>query len=104
MNLSALAYYLIYGVSAVLFMFLYVDIDECQEPHVCHQLCTNTNGSYTCGCKAGYELINSKDCVDIDECAEDRCSKCSNWPGSFKCSCSDGYRLNATTLRDCESV
>lgn len=80
------------------------DIDECQEPHICHQLCTNTNGSYTCGCKVGYELINSKDCVDIDECAKARCSKCSNWPGSFKCSCSDGYRLNATTLRDCENV
>ena len=85
------------------FVVIILDIDECEDLQPCHQLCLNTNGSYMCGCRSGYELTNSKDCIDIDECQEARCSRCSNWPGSFKCFCDDGYRLNLTTLSVCDS-
>lgn len=85
------------------FVVIILDIDECEDLHPCHQLCFNTNGSYTCGCKSGFELTNAKDCIDIDECQRGRCSRCSNWPGSFKCSCDDGYRLNLTALNVCDS-
>ena len=34
-----------------------VDIDECQGTgHGCIQLCTNTVGSYMCGCRTGFQL------------------------------------------------
>ena len=33
------------------------DIDECSDgTHNCSQTCTNTNGSFTCGCNSGYLL------------------------------------------------
>ncbi len=33
------------------------DIDECSEmPQNCDQVCTNTEGSFTCGCEAEYVL------------------------------------------------
>ncbi len=33
------------------------DIDECAGPNICQlQVCTNTEGSFTCGCEAGYVL------------------------------------------------
>ena len=35
----------------------YSDIDECNNgTHNCSQICTKTNGSFTCGCKNGYQL------------------------------------------------
>ena len=34
-----------------------LDIDECVEyPHLCHQHCLNTNGSFVCGCDEGFIL------------------------------------------------
>ena len=34
-----------------------LDIDECSSNNGgCAQVCTNTPGSYTCGCNPGYEL------------------------------------------------
>lgn len=30
------------------------DIDECESPGVCSQLCYNTPGSYQCDCHPGY--------------------------------------------------
>eukprot|EP00546_Thalassionema_frauenfeldii_P009815 CAMPEP_0178919176 /NCGR_PEP_ID=MMETSP0786-20121207/14284_1 /TAXON_ID=186022 /ORGANISM="Thalassionema frauenfeldii, Strain CCMP 1798" /LENGTH=117 /DNA_ID=CAMNT_0020593063 /DNA_START=1017 /DNA_END=1368 /DNA_ORIENTATION=+ len=56
-----------------------VDENECQDgyPNECHRhaTCTNTPGSYTCGCKDGWRDSDSSaklgtDCVNIDECAE----------------------------------
>ena len=36
------------------------DIDEC-TPNICQlQVCTNTEGSFICGCEAGYVLDNSE--------------------------------------------
>ena len=46
------------------------DIDECDEDvHQCDsdRQCINANGSFACGCKSGYNLIDTE-CVDIDEC------------------------------------
>ena len=39
------------------------DIDECSEgTSGCQQVCTNTEGAYSCSCREGYELVNSKFC------------------------------------------
>ena len=43
------------------FIVFHSDIDECSDgTHNCSQTCTNTNGSFTCGCNNGYLL-------DVDE-------------------------------------
>ena len=35
----------------------YSDTHECSDgTHNCSQICTNTNGSFTCGCNNGYLL------------------------------------------------
>ena len=37
----------------------YLDINEClEDTDNCAQTCTDTDGSYTCSCDAGYELAN----------------------------------------------
>ena len=37
--------------------FIFVDIDECSVgTHDCSQTCTNTIGSYICGCNPGFVL------------------------------------------------
>ena len=36
------------------YTFIYPDIDECSDgTHVCTETCTNTDGSFTCGCNSG---------------------------------------------------
>ena len=35
----------------------FVDIDECLNASTCEQICTNTYGSFVCGCLAGYRLV-----------------------------------------------
>ena len=45
----------------IMYICFYSDIDECNNgTHNCSQMCTNTNGSFTCGCNNGYLL-------DLDE-------------------------------------
>ena len=40
-----------------------IDIDEClHSTDGCEQACVNTEGSFTCDCFAGYELINATQC------------------------------------------
>ena len=35
-----------------------IDIDECLlNDTLCEQLCVNTDGSYSCACMEGYQLI-----------------------------------------------
>jgi MYXO-CTERM domain-containing protein len=78
--------------------FTCMDIDECVlNTDDCDPLatCTNTPGSYTCGCNPGYEG-NGAMCSDIDECAlgTNNChdhATCTNMPGSFTCMCHNGY-------------
>lgn len=72
------------------------DVNECeQSPSPCSFSCQNTDGSYTCGCAAGYVLAQDRSsCVDLDECAtgQHRCqSECTNTPGSYSCSCPKGF-------------
>ena len=74
-----------------------IDVDECSlEIKFCdwNLHCTNTVGSYVCGCHNGYEQVMSK-CVDVNECeSQQSCpfnSKCKNTDGSFTCLCDDGY-------------
>ena len=46
-SLTALYYY---------YIFFDTDIDECSEVDSCSQMCTNTDGNFTCGCNIGYLL------------------------------------------------
>lgn len=87
------------------------DIDECTNgTNTCQQTCTNTDGSYTCGCNSGYVLNNDgSTCSDIDECTSgaNNCSvsaSCVNTAGSYQCVCSAGYMLtdgNCTDINEC---
>ena len=46
------------------------DIDECAHPDTCAQLCNNTEGSYTCGCAEGYQLIaTTGECKAVGMCS-----------------------------------
>ncbi|XP_051572569.1 adhesion G protein-coupled receptor E5-like isoform X2 [Myxocyprinus asiaticus] len=103
---------------------LCVDENECEfENPICGEnaVCSNTNGSYYCECKEGFEpkdrfkQENGTTCRDRDECKDDPglCGKnttCHNTPGSFNCTCAAGFRLKSgkiylTELNDlCESV
>ncbi|XP_078166905.1 wall-associated receptor kinase 2-like [Carex rostrata] len=67
----------------------------------------STNGpGYFCSCNKGYEgnpyLLGG--CKDIDECANNPCSKkCHNLPGKYKCSCPPIMRLKKNSAAgDCE--
>ncbi|XP_052772761.1 uncharacterized protein LOC128211759 isoform X2 [Mya arenaria] len=81
-----------------------IDFNECLDvlTHDCAQICTNTNGSYECSCRAGFNQ-NGKQCTDIDECQGLRgCEqKCENTLGSYRCSCSEGYKLDLLDRHSC---
>lgn len=95
-------------------MFLYhshdlSDIDECEQ-QMCgaNTECVNTEGSYSCECKDGFEMENSGDCVNINECSDgkDNCdadtSTCKDTVGGFDCVCKTGYTKKASGL--CEGM
>lgn len=45
------------------------DIDECQEPDTCSQLCVNLEGSYKCECRAGFHMDpHTRVCKAVGEC------------------------------------
>ncbi|CAC5355721.1 unnamed protein product [Mytilus coruscus] len=72
------------------------DINECElGTHNCQQLCTNTNGSFTCSCRTGYTLnIDQTTCTDINECLGMTClnnGSCVNVAGSYSCQCNQGF-------------
>ncbi|XP_053387245.1 fibrillin-1-like [Mercenaria mercenaria] len=74
------------------------DINECETETVCpdNSICKNSNGSFECICKDGFNVTDLGECKDIDECIEntDACSQnCTNTIGSFECSCEVGYFL-----------
>ncbi|XP_069063305.1 latent-transforming growth factor beta-binding protein 4 isoform X2 [Pleurodeles waltl] len=75
-----------------------IDINECQNEAVCGSSgrCINTDGSYRCDCKAGYQLSSEGvKCTDINECLESEyCfpqGECLNTEGSYSCLCAEGY-------------
>ncbi|KAH3861667.1 hypothetical protein DPMN_024601, partial [Dreissena polymorpha] len=77
-----------------------LDIDECQRtPSPCAQICTNTEGSYTCSCRSGYAYdAGDKTCNDLDECRTGLTGcqqKCINLPGSYRCDCQANHTLQA---------
>ena len=67
----------------------------------CRQLqCQNTVGTYTCGCRQGFERVVADNlreyaCADIDECLNKyTCPKnavCQNQEGDYKCICDSGF-------------
>ena len=67
--------------------------------------CTNTVGSYICGCRYGYKTVVIDDweslkrvpsCLDIDECSNQGIcpdnSICLNTPGNHTCQCHAGFQ------------
>jgi hypothetical protein len=80
------------------------DINECTtSAHNCdaNADCSNTDGSFTCACKPGYEG-DGVACAEIDECARglSDCDPiggtCTNTPGGWTCGCKAGYDSNNT--------
>ncbi len=57
-------------------VFVVTDVDECSESTaVCTQLCTNTPGSFLCGCRAGFTLDE-----DLSACrGEALVHSCATW-------------------------
>lgn len=47
-------------------LFLFSDVDECQTPGRCPYSCTNTAGSYTCGCPSCYDQYGAN-CI-LNQC------------------------------------
>ena len=44
--------------------YTFTDIDECAGINDCQQICTDTDGSFICGCETGYALDpNGKTCT-----------------------------------------
>lgn len=80
-----------------------VNENECADgfPNDCHQnaVCTDTEGSYTCSCKDGYQDFNPNDapgtiCAQINECLSPTLNNCDNEtkvcldlppPGKWQC-------------------
>ena len=42
---------------------LILDINECEDISVCNHDCNNTDGSYECSCRDGYELEDDGRCL-----------------------------------------
>ncbi|KAK7092483.1 hypothetical protein V1264_008221 [Littorina saxatilis] len=83
------------------------DVNECEEnPDVCGevQVCTNTNGSYTCACQDGYSIDDDGVCQDVNECSNNTAcgahQVCRNVPGTFQCPCFSGYMNDKGTCKD----
>lgn len=86
-----------------------LDIDECtEETDDCDQVCSNTEGSYTCDCNNGYKLgIDGKTCsrklsppnaqdnvnhyVYIIAVCADACGHCIECVDPGTCTCNDGW-------------
>lgn len=84
------------------------DINECatggRNDCDVNATCTNTKGSFTCACKAGFSG-NGVTCSDVNECTAGthNCSAnatCTNTAGAFTCACKSGFSGNGVTCTD----
>ncbi|WP_434041805.1 MULTISPECIES: LamG-like jellyroll fold domain-containing protein [Sorangium] len=79
------------------------DVNECAlgtDNCDANAACTNTPGSFTCACNAGYEG-DGVTCTNSDECAESPCQNggtCTDGIDSYTCQCPAGF-----TGTSCES-
>ncbi|XP_078702848.1 uncharacterized protein LOC144928428 isoform X1 [Branchiostoma floridae x Branchiostoma belcheri] len=77
------------------FFICQTDINECSHNNGgCSHTCVNTDGSYRCTCRTGYQLTWSGDCVDIDECSSSPCRNggtCRNLINGYRCDCRPGW-------------
>ncbi|NTX66228.1 VCBS repeat-containing protein [Myxococcus sp. CA051A] len=74
--------------------------DNCSE----NATCTNTVGSFTCACNAGYEG-DGVTCTNIDECAASPClngGTCIDGVGSYTCECAPTYE--GPNCQDCSGT
>ena len=56
-------------VHPFMFVLALTDIDECNGVNDCEQTCTNTEGSFTCGCQDGFSLnTDGRTCDGTPEC------------------------------------
>ncbi|KAK3590313.1 hypothetical protein CHS0354_034248 [Potamilus streckersoni] len=84
-----------------------VDIDECSGSSspcgTTNKMCVNSPGSFACKCEQGYEMSNTTQCIDLDECAGlHNCShQCINSEGSYRCTCNEGFQLSQADNRSC---
>lgn len=78
------------------------DVNECLVPFTgggCEQNCTNTEGGHTCDCAVGFELVDGRACMDVDECLSSPCQNgafCndtleSHGLDAYSCVCAAGY-------------
>ncbi|XP_072265764.1 thrombomodulin-like [Pyxicephalus adspersus] len=93
-----------------------IDIDDCAvNPNICDHHCTNTIGSFVCGCKPGLELVTNPDCddpdgcpsecVDINECDSPftQCEHdCENLEGGYRCFCFEGFVVDENNPNKCK--
>jgi len=83
------------------------DIDECTTNNggcSANATCTNTVGSRTCACNAGYDG-DGVTCTDVNECATNNggCAAnatCTNIIGSRTCACNVGYEGDGLSCSD----
>jgi hypothetical protein len=86
------------------------DVDECatnKDNCDTNATCTNSPGSFSCACTAGY-MGNGVACNDVDECgAAGACADhatCSNAAGTFSCACDAGFTGAGTAGTTCTDV
>ena len=52
---------MLYELTATLLLIIFIDINECAENRdSCAQICTDTDGGYSCSCEAGYDLASDR--------------------------------------------
>ncbi|XP_035688620.1 complement component C1q receptor-like [Branchiostoma floridae] len=86
-----------------LYFICQTDINECHRSNGgCSHNCVNTDGSYRCTCRDGYQQSGSS-CIDKNECSNNNggCDQiCHNTAGGYHCSCNAGYQLSGSSQCD----